>query len=297
MKIKFHPWCEIFPVMSDEELDTLAADITEHGQRHPILRFDGAVVDGRNRVLACERAGVEPIFEDLPRGTSPKALVRSLNLLRRHLDTSQRAMVAARLANKTDGKPGANRSQLDTVTNSEAAKLMNVSEHSVDRAKEVLNHAAEPVQAAVLAGDVSLNTASAVAKLPKSKQQKAAAKGPDGIEAAARKATAKPKKAKRKAEPRDPIFPRNIEPARVHAEPCPGVTQERVNETISAAYSSNGHSAVAEKPAVVAAKTVLVSSVLAAFDQEVALHMDDWLDDPDGIRAGVECLRAVLERL
>ena len=295
MKIKFHPWCEIFPVMSDEDLDALAADITEHGLKQPILRFEGAILDGRNRLLACERAGVEPLFEDLPRGTSPKALVRSLNLLRRHLDTAQRAMIAAKFANKTAGDPG-KRSQLDTVlTNAEAAKLMNVSEHSVDRAKEVVNHAVEPVQAAVLAGDVSLNTAATVARLPKSKQRKAAAKGPEGIEAAARKATApKPKRKGKKAEPTDRIFPRNIEP--VHAEPCQGVTQERVNERISNAYV-NGSVAVEERPAIMAAKTVLVSSVLAAFDAEVALHMDDWLDDPDGIRAGVECLRVVLEKL
>lgn len=298
-KIKFHPWCEIFPVMSDEDLDALAADITEHGLKQPILRFEGAILDGRNRFLACERAGIQPSFEDLPRGTSPKALVRSLNLLRRHLDTAQRAMIAARFANAKVGKPSELIGGIPPITNSEAAKLMNVSTDSVKQAKEIVNNAVEPVQSAVLAGNVSLNTAATIAKLPKSRQRKAAAKGPEGIKAAAKRVTApKSKKAKgKKAEPTDRIFPRSIEP--VHAEPCPGVTQERVNETISNAYCANGNGSVevAERPVIVAAKTVLKSTVLAAFDAEVALHMDDWLDDPDGIKAGVECLRAVLEKL
>jgi ParB family chromosome partitioning protein len=32
--------------------------------RHPVVRYQGKILDGRNRLLACERAGVEPRFED-----------------------------------------------------------------------------------------------------------------------------------------------------------------------------------------------------------------------------------------
>lgn len=49
---------------STEELDELAASIATVGLIHPIvLTPQGLVLDGRNRLAACEKAGVEPTFE------------------------------------------------------------------------------------------------------------------------------------------------------------------------------------------------------------------------------------------
>lgn len=90
-----HPAAGIFPLMGEEELKALAADIREHGQRHPIVRDgDGLIVDGRNRLAACELAGVEPRFEDV-NGSDALALVVSLNVKRRNLTAAQRAIAAA----------------------------------------------------------------------------------------------------------------------------------------------------------------------------------------------------------
>ena len=49
---------------SAEELEELATSIATVGLIHPVvLTPQGLVLDGRNRLAACERAGVEPIFE------------------------------------------------------------------------------------------------------------------------------------------------------------------------------------------------------------------------------------------
>ena len=59
-------------------------------------------------------------------------LVVSLNLTRRHLDTSQRAMVAAKLANMQKGRPSkTTENSVVSISQPEAANLLNVSRESV----------------------------------------------------------------------------------------------------------------------------------------------------------------------
>lgn len=90
-----HPAADLFPMMADDDLQALADDIREHGLRQPIVRdSDGLIVDGRNRLLACELAGVEPEFATC-NGADPVALVVSLNVKRRNLTKQQRAVIAA----------------------------------------------------------------------------------------------------------------------------------------------------------------------------------------------------------
>lgn len=59
-----HPYADAFPMASEEELEELASSIAAVGLIHPIvLTPRGEVLDGRNRLAACEKAGVEPTFE------------------------------------------------------------------------------------------------------------------------------------------------------------------------------------------------------------------------------------------
>lgn len=91
---EFHPACLVFPPLPAAEFDALVADIAAHGLIHPIVMLDGLVLDGRNRLLACRQAGVQPRFTQW-RGTgSPLAWAISANLQRRHLTASQRAVLA-----------------------------------------------------------------------------------------------------------------------------------------------------------------------------------------------------------
>lgn len=93
-----HPAASHFPLMSEAELDELARDIKERGLDQPVLMFEGKVLDGRNRLMACQKAEVEPRLADWDcRGGSPASFVLSANVRRRHLSESQRAMLAAEL--------------------------------------------------------------------------------------------------------------------------------------------------------------------------------------------------------
>lgn len=96
--MKAHAAACIFPLMSDQDLRSLADDIRRHGLREPIVVHDRQILDGRCRIRACRLAGVKPRFVRwVPRGQTPLEWVLSTNLHRRHLSDDQRAMVAARI--------------------------------------------------------------------------------------------------------------------------------------------------------------------------------------------------------
>lgn len=91
-----HPAAEVFPMLPDDELDELAADIKANGLAHPLVVKDGVLIDGRNRREACKRAGVEPRTEEL-NGQDVTAYVLSSNIARRHLTKAQQAMAMAKI--------------------------------------------------------------------------------------------------------------------------------------------------------------------------------------------------------
>jgi len=92
-EIEFHPASNEFPLLSEERLAELAEDLQANGQREPIRIYEGRIVDGRNRYLACRKAGLEPRFEPLPENMNPFAYVWSLNGQRRDLTQDQRYLI------------------------------------------------------------------------------------------------------------------------------------------------------------------------------------------------------------
>ncbi len=179
-----HWAASLFPRLSAEELEELADDIEKNGQLDPIVLLDGEILDGRNRFAACQAFGIDPRFVDADESArrDPVAWVISKNLRRRHLDESQRAMVAARLREemgKRDAGPSANLRTADA-----AAASLNVSTRSVESASVVLRTAEPELVEAVDAGKVAVSAAAEIANLPPEEQREAAAD---------------PKKAKKKA--------------------------------------------------------------------------------------------------
>ncbi|QDV30337.1 DNA adenine methyltransferase YhdJ [Planctopirus ephydatiae] len=93
-KWRFHPACLLFPPLGEQELQALAENIRERGLLHPITTHNKLILDGRNRLKACEIAGVEPRFEEWAGTGSPLEWAISANLHRRHLTGSQKAVLA-----------------------------------------------------------------------------------------------------------------------------------------------------------------------------------------------------------
>ena len=83
-------------MMDAAELDALADDIRKNGLRQPIVKWQGKILDGRNRYRAYRMAGRKARFETY-KGKDPLGFVLSQNLERRHLTEGQRAMLGADL--------------------------------------------------------------------------------------------------------------------------------------------------------------------------------------------------------
>lgn len=158
-----HPVADIFPRMGDSEFQALKADIAQHGQREPVWTWRDQVIDGRHRVRACDELGHLCLRREYEGDESTLVqFVVSLNLHRRHLNESQRAMVAGRLANLGDGQrkaPSPIGEPQSAVTQGEAASLLNVGKRSVERAREVIDHGAPELVQAVERGEVSVSLA------------------------------------------------------------------------------------------------------------------------------------------
>jgi N6-adenosine-specific RNA methylase IME4/ParB-like chromosome segregation protein Spo0J len=60
---QFHPACLVLPKMDAEEFNALRESIRKGFDRqHPVILFEGKVLDGRHRVEACKLEGIEPVF-------------------------------------------------------------------------------------------------------------------------------------------------------------------------------------------------------------------------------------------
>lgn len=96
-ELELHPLASLFPEMGPEDYEKLRDDIKENGLIESIwLHPDGRIIDGRHRHRACSELGIEPKTRTY-QGESPTLFVVSLNLARRHLSSSQKALLSIEL--------------------------------------------------------------------------------------------------------------------------------------------------------------------------------------------------------
>ncbi len=93
---KFHELCTIFPV-HEEELKEMAENIKKNGLIDPIIQCEGVIIDGRNRLLACQKANIEPTFRILNTTLELSEYVIAKNLKRRHLTSAERTKISIQI--------------------------------------------------------------------------------------------------------------------------------------------------------------------------------------------------------
>lgn len=95
---EIHPACAVMPDMDADEFWALRASIRNgFDPLHPIVLYEGQVLDGRHRYLACQEEGVTPTFTQFA-GDDPYDFVRREHEGRRSwLSQIQKALVCQRL--------------------------------------------------------------------------------------------------------------------------------------------------------------------------------------------------------
>ncbi len=185
--IEVHPAADAFPLVEGPEFDALVADIKANGFRHPVVleATRDVLVDGRNRMRAGKKLGIDPPITRLGAKVDAVAYIISTNVHRRHLTESQRAYIAATLAtlthganqHTTRGRTGKFAGPANTTpTQAAAAKLMGVSERSVRDARRVIDGGDDTTIAALKDGRIKVKAAADLAQLSKAQQRTIVAK-------------------------------------------------------------------------------------------------------------------------
>jgi hypothetical protein len=167
--LTFHPLANVFPLLEGEAFDALVADIQASGLCEAVWLYQGQILDGRNRYRACQALGLHCATRDYL-GNDPLGFVLSMNLQRRHLDESQRAMIAARLATMRQGERTDLVEISTKLSQEQAAGLVHVSRETVVAAKKVLQDGAPELAQAVEAGTITVSAAVPLTALPREDQ-------------------------------------------------------------------------------------------------------------------------------
>jgi hypothetical protein len=201
--MKTHPATEIFPMLQGEDFDALVSSIQKFGQQVPCVRDGDTLLDGRNRLAACEKLGIQADFVEYrdvvkqrgiqPNGEDeyplPSEYILAINLNRRQLTSDQMTMVGAkwlpifqaeakarmkagkgkdgsggRGRKKTLAPNGAQVSSRSNRSDAKASAKVGVSERKIRQAADLIRSSPE-LAAKVESGKLKLNEA--VAAVPK----------------------------------------------------------------------------------------------------------------------------------
>ena len=125
-----HPAAAVFPLIEGDDLSDLCESIRMHGVQHPAVVRGSELLDGRNRMRACEALKAEgwsgscPVVEWNDDGRNVAEWIWDTNALRRHMDDDGIAMASSAIwpliAKENEARKAA--TKFDSEKASKAAK-------------------------------------------------------------------------------------------------------------------------------------------------------------------------------
>lgn len=188
MNIRIDPeFKELIPPLTRDERGILEVHISREGCLDPIKLWGDIVVDGHNRYQICNSLGYQYQTQQMefPNRDAVKVWIISNQFGRRNINNAQRAdlalkmkeAIASQLKNVQMRKPrdfvvqNSAQQKEPTKTRIELAKIAGVSHDTIDKVEAIKESAIPSVYEATKAGEISINLASQVAKLPKIEQE------------------------------------------------------------------------------------------------------------------------------
>ena len=144
--IPVHDLCKLISPHTKEEREELEEDVRQNKLLVPLKMFEGRILDGRGRQEVCAKLAdvmLETNFrteEFIGTREEARRYVISINVKRRHLTQSQRAISAARIVTTKLGGDRQSANLLTEMKQEDAAKLLNVSLRLVTDAVKLLPH-------------------------------------------------------------------------------------------------------------------------------------------------------------
>jgi len=152
----------LIPPLSSDEMAQLEENVLRDGIRDALVVWLGedVLLDGHHRYDLARKhdLAARVMYMEFKSRAEAMRWVIEHQCGRRNLSESQRAMCAARLATLTRGRPKDN-PPIGGITQDDAAKMFNVSERSVSRAKAVLDHGDDKIIDAIVKDELAVSTA------------------------------------------------------------------------------------------------------------------------------------------
>ena len=195
-EMRFHPLAEILPGMSPPEFESLVESISTVGLREPIITYQGHIIDGRHRYLACRQLGITPIYREWdgcgstrfsrprPEPATSTTDHKSAHDGRRSGHESSRG----RSCKNVGQQRGSTHRAMGKFAHIESGTCgsmrpssSGLHRGSIHSAKDVLAKGVPDLVIAVSAGLVKIDAAGLIAELPAHEQAKIVVKGSKGI--------------------------------------------------------------------------------------------------------------------
>ena len=208
--LEVHPLAQHVPLMSEDEYAQFRESVKQHGGlQHPIVLYEGKILDGRHRDRACRELGI-PRPTELYTGADPEGFVIIENVMRRQLTLTvdQRVALIAKIRGpqwEAEAKARVKAHQFGAKDNTASLKSSEPGKADKSPASLKSSERGKVAQQIASEADVSTYKAEQALKALKSGQIDAVIEKKKSLKQAAKSAPSKPRTSSKQEIPVEPI--------------------------------------------------------------------------------------------